>query len=213
LSPSSRFLFSTAPRTHAQSGGPGTDHGTVTSIDDMLLDIRGGDGTGTRTYKTPNDTQWLDKNGQSIDPGDVVGKKVAVRFQFVTDGMKALSVQLTSGGSNSSESSRSTMSKSRSSEGGSFSGRWRDPETGTKLKITVNGEHAVMDYSSGTPDAGRVDGNYIYYEGLLREDGKLLKTSGSIRVSDDGTSLTIRQNVFKADGNVLRTETMTYERM
>jgi len=64
-----------------------------------------------------------------------------------------------------------------------------------------------------TPDAGRVDGNYIYYEGLLREDGKLLKTSGSIRVSDDGTSLTIRQAVFKADGNVLRSETMTYERM
>src|SRR6478672_2841694 len=80
----------------AQSGGPGTDHGTVTSIDDMLLEIRGGDGTGTRTYQTADDTQWLDKNGQPIDPGDVVDKKVAVRFQFVTGGMEALSVQLSS---------------------------------------------------------------------------------------------------------------------
>src|ERR1041385_4485777 len=85
----------------AQSGGPGTDHGTVASIDDMLLDIRGGDGTGTRTYQTAGDTQWLDKNGQPTDPSNVVDKKVAVRFQFVTGGMKALSVQITSGGASS----------------------------------------------------------------------------------------------------------------
>ncbi len=203
--------FPVAPRAHAQSGGPGADAGLVTSIDDAKLDLR--EGSKTITYVTTEQTQWLNKRGQQIDAGDVVGKMVEVRFRWITGGSEALSVQLTSGGSNSSGSSRSTMSKSRSSEGGSFSGRWRDPETGTKLKITVNGEHAVMDYSSGTPDAGRVDGNYIYYEGLLREDGKLLKTSGSIRVSDDGTSLTIRQAVFKADGNVLRSETMTYERM
>lgn len=203
--------FPIAPRAHAQSGGPGADAGLVTSIDDAKLDLR--EGSKTITYVTTDETQWLNKRGQRIDAGDVVGKMVEVRFRWITGGSEALSVQITSGGSNSSGSSRSTMSKSRSSEGGSFSGRWRDPETGTKLKITVNGEHAVMDYSSGTPDAGRVDGNYIYYEGLLREDGKLLKTSGSIRVSDGGTSLTIRQNVFKADGNVLRTETMTYERM
>lgn len=87
--------------SRAQSGGPGTDHGTVTSIDDMLLEIRGGDGTGTRTYKAPEDTQWLDKNGRPIDPSDVVDKKVAVRFQFVTGGMQALSVQIASGGGHS----------------------------------------------------------------------------------------------------------------
>ena len=87
--------------SRAQSGGPVTDHGTVTSIDDMLLEIRGGDGTGTRTYHETEDTHWLDKNGQPIDPSAVVDKKVAVRFQFVTEGMEALSVQLTSGGGNS----------------------------------------------------------------------------------------------------------------
>ena len=36
-----------------------------------------------------------------IDPSAVVDKKVAVRFQFVTEGMEALSVQLSSGGGNS----------------------------------------------------------------------------------------------------------------
>jgi hypothetical protein len=204
--------FPVAPRAHAQSGGPGADAGLVTSIDDAKLDLR--EGSKTITYVTTEQTRWLNKRGQQIDAGDVVGKMVEVRFRWITGGSEALSVRITSDSSSSAGSSRSVAApRSRSGEGGSFSGRWRDPETGTKLKITVNGEHAVMDYSSGTPDAGRVDGNYIYYEGLLREDGKLLKTSGSIRVSDDGTSLTIRQAVFKADGNVLRSETMTYERM
>ena len=110
------FCLSIAP-TRAQSGGPGTDHGTVTSIDDMLLEIRGGDGTGTRTYKEAEDTRWLDKSGQPIDPGDVVDKKVAVRFQFVTGGMEALSVQLSSGAKNASADSKAANSSSKSSGG------------------------------------------------------------------------------------------------
>lgn len=114
-----------APRAHAQSGGPGTDHGTVASIDDMLLDIRGGDGTGTRTYKQTDETKWLDKNGQSIDPSDVVDKKVAVRFQFVTGGMEALSVQLTSGGGTSRPARSEQSSASTADE--PIVGRWMFP--------------------------------------------------------------------------------------
>lgn len=87
--------------SHAQSGGPGTDHGIVVGIDDAILEIKGGDGTGTRTYKETDDTQYLNKKGEPIQDGDVVGKNVEVRFQFVTGGMRALSVQLTSGGANS----------------------------------------------------------------------------------------------------------------
>ena len=111
----------------AQSGGPGTDHGTVTSIDDMLLEIRGGDGTGTRTYKEADDTKWLNKSGQPIDAGDVVGKKVAVRFQFVTGGMKALSVQLTSGGGNSPAARNDQPTNSSSTAGEPIIGRWMFP--------------------------------------------------------------------------------------
>jgi hypothetical protein len=110
----------------AQSGGPGTDHGTVTSIDDMLLDIRGGDGTGTRTYKQTDDTQWLDKSGQPIDPSDVVDKRVAVRFRFVTGGMEALSVQLTSGGG-ASRPARNEQASSSSTADEPIVGRWMFP--------------------------------------------------------------------------------------
>jgi hypothetical protein len=121
------FLALSLPiASRAQSGGPGTDHGTVTNIDDMLLEIRGGDGTGTRTYKTPRDTQWLNKNGQPVDPSDVVDKRVAVRFQFVTGGMEALSVQLTSG-SGKSRAARNDQGAGSSRADEPIVGRWMFP--------------------------------------------------------------------------------------
>ena len=200
-----------APRAHAQSGGPGADAGVVTSIDDAKLDIRVG--SHTTTYDTTEQTQWLNKRGQRIDPGDVVGKMVEVRFRWITGGSEALSVRLTGNGSSSSESSKSSRSQSRSEGGSPFSGKWRNPETGDKLTISVNGENVVMDYSQGTPDEGTIRGNLIYYQGLLREEGKLLKTSGSIALSSDGGSVIIHQTVFKSNGSVLKSETMTYHRM
>jgi hypothetical protein len=134
----------------AQSGGPGTDHGTVTSIDDRLLDIRGGDGTGTRTYQTADDTQWLDKNGQPIDPGDVVDKKVAVRIQFVTGGLKALSVQITSGGG----SPRPARSEDA---GDASSSRHHWPEQ--VLRGTIGNSEAVFRLK-WSDDEKRVSGTY-----------------------------------------------------
>jgi len=91
--------FPVASPVHAQSGGPGRDAGVVTSIDDNTLEIR--DGSHTTTYVETEQTQWLNKRGQRIDAGDVVGKMVEVRFRWITGGSEALSVQLTSGGGNS----------------------------------------------------------------------------------------------------------------
>jgi len=97
--------FPVAPRAHAQSGGPGSDAGVVTSIDDAKLDLR--EGSKTITYVTTEETQWLNKRGQRIDAGDVVGKMVEVRFRWITGGSEALSVRITSDSSTSKGSSRS----------------------------------------------------------------------------------------------------------
>ena len=78
--------------SRAQSGGPGVDHGMVTSIDDAKLDIRVG--SRTTTYDTTEQTRWLNKRGQQIDAGDVVRKKVVVRWRFITGGMEALEVRI-----------------------------------------------------------------------------------------------------------------------
>ena len=86
------FALSLPLASRAQSGGPGNDHGVVMSIDDAQLDIR--DGSHTRTYKTNAKTRWLNKNGQPIDAGDVVQKKVAVKFRFVTGGIEAMEVKI-----------------------------------------------------------------------------------------------------------------------
>jgi hypothetical protein len=75
------------PRAHAQSGGPGADAGVVTSIDDAKLDLR--EGSKTVTYVTTEETQWLNKRGQRIDAGDVVGKMDEVRFRWITGGSEA----------------------------------------------------------------------------------------------------------------------------
>ena len=79
--------FPVAPRAHAQSGGPGADAGVVTSIDDAKLDLR--EGSKTVTYVTTEETQWLNKRGQRIDAGDVVGKMVEVRFRWITGGSES----------------------------------------------------------------------------------------------------------------------------
>ena len=87
------FLVLALPVTsRAQSGGPGNDHGVVLSIDDAKLDIR--DGSHTRTYTTNEHTRWLNKNLQPIDAGDVVQKKVSIKWRFVTGGMEAMEVKL-----------------------------------------------------------------------------------------------------------------------
>src|ERR1700730_16885887 len=97
--------FPVASPVHAQSGGPGRDAGVVTSIDDNTLEIR--DGSHTTTYVETEQTQWLNKRGQRIDAGDVVGKMVEVRFRWITGGSEALSVRITSDSSTSKGSSRS----------------------------------------------------------------------------------------------------------
>ncbi len=94
--------FSLPVASRAQSGGPGTDHGIVDSIDDMKLDIRGGGNRHTRTYTETDQTRWLNSHGQPIDPGDTVGKTVDVRWRWITGGSEVLSVQVSS----SRESSR-----------------------------------------------------------------------------------------------------------
>jgi hypothetical protein len=81
------------PRAHAQSGGPGKDRGVVMSIDDAVLEIR--DGSHTRSYTETDQTRWLNSRGQRIDAGDVVGKKVEVRWRWITGGSEALEVKVT----------------------------------------------------------------------------------------------------------------------
>jgi hypothetical protein len=112
------FSSAVGPRAHAQSGGPGADAGVVMSIDDAKLDIR--EGSKTVTYVTTEQTQWLNKRGQRIDAGDVVGKMVEVRFRWITGGSEALSVRITSDSSRSvaaeDSSARGSRAKSRSSD-------------------------------------------------------------------------------------------------
>jgi hypothetical protein len=78
--------FSLPVASRAQSGGPGTDHGIVDSIDDMKLDIHGGGDRHTGTYTETDETRWLNSDGQPIDPGDTVRKTVDVRWRWRTPG-------------------------------------------------------------------------------------------------------------------------------
>jgi hypothetical protein len=208
--------FSLPVASLAQSGGPGTDHGIVDSIDDMKLDIRGGDGRRTRTYTETNETQWLNKGGQRIDAGDVVGKMVEVRFRWITGGSEALSVRITSNSSSSAGSSRPAAApRSRSAEGSSFNGTWRNDHKAETLTITVTGENALLDYSPGSPDQGTVRGNYIYYQGLSRRnvgsERMLLKENGSFRLSADGMHLSLAHDITYPDH--IMSETVTYTRV
>ena len=143
------FALSLPVASLAQSGGPGTDHGIVDSIDDMKLDIRGGDGRHTRTYTETDETQWLNKRGQRIDAGDVVGKMVEVRFRWITGGSEALSVQVSS----SRESSRPAPN----TDSGSTETRpSRLPEQ--VLRGTIGGSEAV--FRLNTSDDGTISGTY-----------------------------------------------------
>ena len=112
--------------SRAQSGGPGKDHGVVKNIDDGILEVQGGDDLGTRTYKETDDTQWLGKNGEPIQDGDVVGKYCEVRFRWITGGSEALSVQIKSGGG-SSRASRNDQAPSSSGADEPIVGRWMFP--------------------------------------------------------------------------------------
>jgi hypothetical protein len=208
------LAFSLPVASRAQSGGPGTDHGIVDSIDDMKLDIR--EGSRTITYATTEQTQWLNKRGQRIDAGDVVGKMVEVRFRWITGGSEALSVRISSNSSSSAGSSRAAAApRSRSGEGSSFNGTWRNDHKAETLTITVTGENALLDYSPGTPDQGTVRGNYIYFQGLGRRnvgsERRLLKINGSIRLSADGVHLSIAQDITYPDR--IMSETVTYTRV
>ena len=112
--------------SRAQSGGPGKDHGVVKNIDDGILEVQGGDDLGTRTYKETDDTQWLGKNGEPIQDGDVVGKYCEVRFRWITDGSEALSVQIESGGGNS-RATRNHQAPTSSTADEPIVGRWMFP--------------------------------------------------------------------------------------
>jgi hypothetical protein len=132
----------------AQSGGPGTDHGIVDSIDDMKLDIRGGDGRRTRTYTETDETQWLNKRGQRIDAGDVVGKMVEVRFRWITGGSEALSVQITS--------SRESSQPAPNTDSGSTETR-PSHRSEQVLRGEIGGSEAVFRL---TLEDGKVSGTY-----------------------------------------------------
>jgi hypothetical protein len=206
--------FPVASPVHAQSGGPGRDAGVVTSIDDNTLEIR--DGSHTTSYVETEQTQWLNKRGQRIEAGDVVGKMVEVRFRWITGGSEALSVRISSNGSGSAGSSSSVAApRSRSGEGSSFNGTWRNNQKAETLTITVTGESALLDYSPGTPDQGTVRGNYIYYQGLRRSpvgsEVRLLKENGSIRLSADGMHLSLAHDITYPDH--IKSEIVTYTRV
>jgi len=110
--------FPIAPRAHAQSGGPGSAIGVVKSIDDAVLEIRNSAGR-TETYTETDNTQWLNSRGQQIDAGDVVGKKVEIRFRWITGGSEALSVRILSDSSRSVAAEESGTHGSRAKSSGS----------------------------------------------------------------------------------------------
>lgn len=116
------FSLAVALSAYGQSGGPGRDSGVVKSIDDGILEIRSG--SHTTQYTETDNTKWLDQNGRRIEAGDTVGKKVEIRFRWITGGSEALSVQITSGGSRSvaAEDSGERSSRPRSSDSGQIWG-------------------------------------------------------------------------------------------
>jgi hypothetical protein len=128
------FALSLPIASRAQSGGPIRDTGVVKSIDDAILEIRNTNGR-TETFTETDETQWLDKSGRRIEPGDTVGKMVEVRTRWITGGSEALSVQITSGGGSSRPA--------RSEEAGdASSGRHHWPEQ--VLRGTIGNSEAVF---------------------------------------------------------------------
>jgi hypothetical protein len=150
--------FSLPVASRAQSGGPGTDHGIVDSIDDMKLDIRGGGNRHTRTYTETDQTRWLNSHGQPIDPGDTVGKTVDVRWRWITGGSEALSVQITSGGGNSpaARNDQAATSSTADKPNGDAPSRRHWPEQ--VIRGTIGGSEAV--FRLNTNDDGTINGTY-----------------------------------------------------
>lgn len=80
-------------RSREKSNDFGEAWGTVESIDDAVLELRNSPST-TLTFTETDETQWLNKHGKRIEAGDVVGKRVWVRFRPIGDGRVALVVQI-----------------------------------------------------------------------------------------------------------------------
>jgi hypothetical protein len=147
--------------SRAQSGGPGKSWGVAKEIDDARLEIRNTNGR-TETFTETDETQWLNRNGQPIDAGDVVGKNVEVRWRWITGGSEALSVQITSGGGNSRPAhieDAGDASSVRHSSG-------RSEQT---LRGTIGGGEAVFHLK--LDDDGSVNGSYSQGGKSYRIDG------------------------------------------
>jgi len=173
------FSFSFPSRAHAQSGGPGADAGVVKSIDDGILEIRSG--SHTTQYTETDNTKWLDQNGRRIEAGDTVGKKVEVRFRWVTGGSEAMSVQISSGSSRSAEDSGSHPSRAKSSGSGQIWGTvksiddltldLRDPNGNTQ-SLRETDETLWLNKRGKRIEAGDVVGKWVEVTYRSNGDGR-----------------------------------------
>ena len=164
------FSFPVAPRANAQSGGPGTDSGVVTSIDDRILEIR--NGSHTTQYTETENTRWLDARGRQIDPGDAVGKKVEIRWRWITGGSEAMSVRILSDSSRSAAAEEPAKHdyRAKSSGSGEIWGtvkniddavlEFRDPNGNTQT-LTETDQTKWLNKHGKRIDAGDVVGKWV----------------------------------------------------
>jgi hypothetical protein len=93
----------------------------------------------------------------------------------------------------------------------SFDGTWRRDDGSETMTISVHGNNAIISYSSGSPDSGTINGNMIDYQGVMKTNGQLVKTTGTLELQQDGNTIVKRRAVYYPDG--LKTEGFSFIRV
>lgn len=92
-----------------------------------------------------------------------------------------------------------------------FAGTWRNNRNGETMTIKIDGDSAIITYSSGSPDSGKIDRNVLEYQGVAQTDTGEIKTTGTMELSDDGKSVINRRALYYS--SEIRTENESYTRI
>lgn len=81
-----------------------------------------------------------------------------------------------------------------------WAGTWKRSDGGQTMTISFRGSTAIISYSKGTPDTGKLrgDGEIIDFEGSTH--GGYDHSEGTLTLSADHTSITKNQKIFGQDG-------------
>jgi len=92
-----------------------------------------------------------------------------------------------------------------------FAGTWRNNRNGETMTIKIDGDSAIITYSSGSPDGGKIHGNVLEYQGVVQTDVGEIPTTGTMELSDDGKSVITRRALHYS--NEIRKEDESYTRI